>query len=675
MARSSANQNTPKSKPRYSDEEIKTFFCYTAVHGKSPKALQQMKEDLGLNVVPNKTTIERRIKKKPKEILDQWLEEAKASRSPNDPELQEWVRQIKGHVEDAGLSLQHYYECFATACTPTAEERLYPKGKTDKEGNSLHQKKLTAKIGSYLKFLHYLVSEYKGRIETLRDQLKRKPYHQKTREHFGNGLFLKESIVANVNTLIYEDMNHQEQLRLMEAFQNYVRSVSDLEEQGRHYLQSMQDAYERSGQISLLVEYATSLLSFTIWNEKAILGTVRLSDTVVQLINQMGLRHSHINEFLNIALTEGVFGRMGTHSLLALSQRENDKNPIAIFEIGDRYYDGFGGKGRDLQKAYEFYRDAANMNHAVAIWSCGYMLMNKPNDIQEKFSSDAERLQAARAYFERGAQMGSPACINSIGQLYLRGQTVDAKGRIEKRNLKKAEEYLLKSIDKGYFYSHNALGQVYELMAQEASQPAVRDKYLRQAFGQYEQAAKYSDGYSRNKIGQFWENGQAFEGENRCDRSNQKAAEIYKSVMKEVLEADRTPWNYVNAARVYAGKLIPCNEKPNIRKAVQYYERACSMLGPEHYGKILPDLLMCLLRSEATLNEDQAMSDEERTTLNTVEFLTYAHRVVLHVDLYLSYVADCEADSQQRTPPKSLLEQLSKRREDVSEAIRRVCVW
>ena len=148
--------------------------------------------------------------------------------------------------------------------------------------------------------------------------------------------------------------------------------------------------------------------------------------------------------------------------------------------------------------------------------------MNKSNDIQDKFSSDAERFRAARAYFERGAQMGSPACINAIGQLYLRGQTVDAKGRIEKRNLKKAEEYLLKSIDKGYFYSHNALGQVYELMAQEASQPAVRDKYLRQAFGQYEQAAKYSDGYSRNKIGQFWENGQAFEGENRCDRSNQR---------------------------------------------------------------------------------------------------------------------------------------------------------
>lgn len=667
--------STSKSKTHYTDEEIKTFFFYTAVHGKSKNALQQMKEDLGLNTVPDKSTFERRIKKIPEETICQWKEEVEASRAPNDPELQEWVRKVKGYAENTGLSMQRYYECFVKACAPAQREKLYPQGDTDEDGNSLLQKKQAAFTGSFLKFLRYLLPQYNGRIETLRDQLKRRPYPPKTQEAFGIGLSLKEDILKNINTMICEEMEQQQRQRLMEIFQDYVHSVTDLGEQGHHYLQSMQDAYERSEQISLLVEYATSLLSFTVWDDKAILGTVRLDTTLVELINEMGLRHSHINEFLKIALTEGAFGRMGTHSLFALSKRENDKNPIALFEMGDRYYDGFGGEGRNLQKAYDHYKDAAKMNHAVAIWSCGFMLMNKHTDIDEKFSSDAERFRAARAYFERGAQMGSPACINAIGQLYLRGQTVDAKGRIQERNLKKAEEILKKSIKKGFFYSHNALGQVYELMAQEATNSDARDEKLRQAFEQYKAAAVYSDGYSRNKLGQFWENGQAFEGEKRCGRNNEKAAAIYKRVMNEVLEADRTPWNYVNAARVYAGKLISCSEKPDFRKAVQYYDRACSMLGQEHYGKILPDLLMCLLRFEAMLNEEQAMPDKERTALNTAEFLTYAHRAVLYVDLYLSCVAGCEGDSPQRMPPKGLLEQLSNRREEVSEAIRRVRVW
>lgn len=371
--------------------------------------------------------------------------------------------------------------------------------------------------------------------------------------------------------------------QLQAAIEEKKKTQSSIEE--LEFLHSSINFYEDTKQATFLISAAIGMLIFLVYGEGVLFSDIRLKREVIEMVNRMCIPHDYISDFLSVTMTTGISGRMGRHQLLQLTTQPTDINPLAAFELGETFY-----KSREYDKAYKYYEYAAERGHAVGAWSCGYMLVNnRGSEACSKFSSKEERFKRAYEYFELGQSMGSPAAIHAIGQLYMRGQIVNDRMEFEKPDYEKAIEYFEIAISKNYFYSYNALAWVYEKMAESSEDEIAKSRLYQKAYHQYEQASVYSDGYSRNKMGIYWEEGfikdPASEEKAAC---KEKAAFFYLHALN-VLEEDIEPWSYYNAGRVFCGEVTSVPELrddklgiheclPDVEKAKTYLKKACAFM-------------------------------------------------------------------------------------------------
>lgn len=87
-------------------------------------------------------------------------------------------------------------------------------------------------------------------------------------------------------------------------------------------------------------------------------------------------------------------------------------DPVAQFEIGSRYADGFGVKP-DMQKAVSWYRRAASQGLAPALYRLGSLLEHGRGAQQNK--------PTAAALYEKAAEKGNTKAMYNLGVLYAQG--------------------------------------------------------------------------------------------------------------------------------------------------------------------------------------------------------------------------------------------------------------
>lgn len=118
---------------------------------------------------------------------------------------------------------------------------------------------------------------------------------------------------------------------------------------------------------------------------------------------------------------------------LALRYRAATGDPVAQFEIGSRYADGFGVKP-DMQEAVNWYRRSASQGLAPALYRLGSLLEHGRGTAQDK--------PTAAALYEKAAEKGNTKAMYNLGVL-------NAQGALGKPNFKAAAKWFTKAAQAG----------------------------------------------------------------------------------------------------------------------------------------------------------------------------------------------------------------------------------
>lgn len=593
-----------------------------------------LKDALGEGV-PNLSTINRWIINTPKTEL----EKLKPHRYQNEHLENQTERRIKRGkmVEDpSSLSMRSLYLCFY---------RAYSLKNSDGEDGDQGKR---FDCSTYSRFLRYILKNRNitVSINYLQKQLSQHPCSQRAQNVFGSVNCLDKTVYQQIEELIMKvDCAFvQEDLRrravLAQELKTCISATADLSQDEKKYIQLSIDIYEKTGQSAYLVSGVIGILNYIIYGKEALFADIRLDRNVIETINRMCVPHEYVSEYLTAALTVGIDGRMGRHELLQLVKRHENINPLAAYELGESFYNAM-----DYDSAYHYYSIASERGHAVAAWSCGYMLANNRGTICSTFPSKEARFKKAYEYFVIGRELGSTAALHAIGQLYMRGQMVNDHMEFDNPDFEKAKECFYEAIEKKYFYSHNALGWIFEKQANACKDDKERFRLYQAAFNQYEQASIYSDGYSRNKLGMFWENGLG------RTRSKSKAAAYYLYALS-VLEADIEPWTYYNAGRVFCGRVssedelhdkeLGIHEKlPNPEKAKFYLVKAAAFMEQQcnNTKDIDGDLLLKYLDCVLQLTKQNIAAVDK----NYFELLSIVQKALDCADQWLLFVENSES--------------------------------
>lgn len=118
---------------------------------------------------------------------------------------------------------------------------------------------------------------------------------------------------------------------------------------------------------------------------------------------------------------------------LALRYKAATGDPVAQFEIGSRYADGFGVKP-DMQQAVDWYRRAASQGLAPALYRLGSLLEHGRGATQDK--------PTAAALYEKAAEKGNTKAMYNLGVLH-------AQGALGEPNFKMAAKWFEKAAQAG----------------------------------------------------------------------------------------------------------------------------------------------------------------------------------------------------------------------------------
>lgn len=127
-------------------------------------------------------------------------------------------------------------------------------------------------------------------------------------------------------------------------------------------------------------------------------------------------------------------------------------DPAAEFELGRKSLHGDGVK-KDVRKAFELMKSAADQGHADAMGGVGYFYSN---GIAVK-KDDKEAL----VWFRKGAEKGSPKAMLNLGKMLLAGRGVD--GGSNDATTKEGLSWLAKAADTGLPDAQAAYGSLFFL--------------------------------------------------------------------------------------------------------------------------------------------------------------------------------------------------------------------
>ena len=224
---------------------------------------------------------------------------------------------------------------------------------------------------------------------------------------------------------------------------------------------------------------------------------------------KIDIKSKELAEYLQINLQEGV---SYINSLKILAKRNN---MYALAELGSLEYSGLITGKVNYETCFNYYLKAAKKNHPKASWMVANLIYYK------KISGYTTEF--AYEYINKAIKLGSIAAINTLGNFYYNGFTLD-----NQKDIDKALECYNKAAELGYVYAYNNLGRYYENIDEE------------KALNYYKLSADNNESWALNKLGEI----------SRKKGDYQKAFFYYqKSIEAPVLE--KYYYGYYNLAKYF----------------------------------------------------------------------------------------------------------------------------
>ncbi len=162
-------------------------------------------------------------------------------------------------------------------------------------------------------------------------------------------------------------------------------------------------------------------------------------------------------------------------------------NPLACNRLGEIFEYGYGEWFANKEKAYRYYRMAADQDIAPAIFKVGEFHENGLGNV-------AKNEQEAVSWYRRGAELEDIECLNRIGMFYENG-----RGGLP-REPETAISYYQRGAAKGNQDSQYLLGHIFELkMLMEPTQKN-KDSLRKQARYWYGEAASRGSSEAQEKL-------------------------------------------------------------------------------------------------------------------------------------------------------------------------------
>ncbi|MCR4598235.1 MAG: toll/interleukin-1 receptor domain-containing protein [Acetatifactor sp.] len=237
----------------------------------------------------------------------------------------------------------------------------------------------------------------------------------------------------------------------------------------------------------------------------------------------------------------------------------------AMVYVGKIYANGWGNITRDLDKAFDYFKEAADEGYGVAAYEIGKLYDNSGYQGKGK-EEDKENpnYDLARQWYDKATEYGCVDAYANIGYLYGTGK-VTTEGNQSPDDI--AMEWYQKGADLGSATCMYNMGAVYE-----------KDKAYEKAFPCFEKAAYLEYANAQKALGVYYENGwgvtkdekKAVEWYRKGAENNQsycfeKVAQIYYfgqlSTEKNVDEAFAWAKKGAESGNAYCMYLVGCMYK------------------------------------------------------------------------------------------------------------------
>lgn len=230
-----------------------------------------------------------------------------------------------------------------------------------------------------------------------------------------------------------------------------------------------------------LYNFIVKILFYIILEKKQPIPIEDSFSTIIEKkIYNTNISTKDFEEFLDIQLTSG------TLSINGLTQLSKKNNPFACFEMASlEFYGIITGKPR-YDKAYEYYKIAADNKHPVASWAIGYMYYNSLLGNNSHYNK-----YLTIKYFNKARKLNCSNAFNSFGIIFLNGNYPHIK-----KDLNKALYFFKKAISMGNIYAYNNLGKLYE-----------NEKNFSKALECFTCAADLGESWAANKVGEYYRKG------------------------------------------------------------------------------------------------------------------------------------------------------------------------
>ena len=163
------------------------------------------------------------------------------------------------------------------------------------------------------------------------------------------------------------------------------------------------------------------------------------------------------------------------------------KDPVALNELGYRYLNGVDGVDKDYVKAREWFDKAIAQGSGTAESNVGTMY-DKGNGVEQDYAK-------AKEWYEKGVAKNDKYAQLNLGGMYKEGRGVE-------KDPLKAKELLEKSAEQGLSYAQSFLGDMY-FFGQGIKKDAIKARYW------YEKAAEQGIPEAQFNLAVMYENGMA----------------------------------------------------------------------------------------------------------------------------------------------------------------------
>jgi TPR repeat protein len=159
---------------------------------------------------------------------------------------------------------------------------------------------------------------------------------------------------------------------------------------------------------------------------------------------------------------------------LMLKAANQDHLP-AVFGVAYLYHAGMG-TAKDLSKAIEWFRKAAEREHAISQFNLGKLLIAEATPLQPGMQDLAAQHQAGLEWLRKAAAQGLNEAKTAYGTLLMNGDM-----GLKQDPALAAKDYLIPAADSGDTEAMNALGTLYQRGNGVPFDPAAAEVFFRKA--------------------------------------------------------------------------------------------------------------------------------------------------------------------------------------------------